>query len=89
MRAKARLAQFCAASGLRSSATQSFEGDTLQAIDRLRAAGLEQVIVVELTLPEFPMIDVVKVIVPGLESYKFDFYKPGRRALAFVNGGQP
>lgn len=72
-----------------SEATDSFDGDTLLALDKLEHAGLDQVIVVDLGRADFPMINVVKVIVPGLEGYKFDFYEPGRRALAFARGARP
>jgi hypothetical protein len=27
---------------------------------------------------------VVRIIGPGLEGYKFDYYSPGQRALAFL-----
>ncbi len=73
----------------RSEATDSFEGDTLLALEKLERAGLEQVVVVDLAREDFPMINVVKVIVPGLEGYMFDFYQPGRRARAFAEGAKP
>jgi len=38
--------------------------------------------VVDLSKPDLP-ISVVKVVVPGLEGYMFDFYTPGRRAIAW------
>jgi ribosomal protein S12 methylthiotransferase accessory factor len=66
-----------------SAATPTFEGDTVRALCSLRQAGLPQAIVVDLSRPDFP-INVVKVIVPGLEGYLFDFYAPGSRARAFV-----
>jgi ribosomal protein S12 methylthiotransferase accessory factor len=66
-----------------SEARDSFEGDTLLALRKLQSAGLDQVIVVDLSRPDFP-INVVKVVVPGLEGYMFDFYTPGRRAKAFA-----
>jgi len=68
-----------------SEATPTFEGDTNLALEKLKAVGLKQVIVVDLSCPGLP-IHVVKVIVPGLEGYMFDFYEPGRRARAFVRG---
>ena len=64
-----------------SGATDSFGADINAVIDRLRAAGLEQVIVCDLTHPDVG-VPVVRVIVPGLEGYIFDFYQPGPRALA-------
>lgn len=66
-----------------SEATPTFEADTQMAIEKLRQAGLKQAIVVDITLPDLP-IKVVKVVVPGLEGYMFDFYEPGHRAQAFL-----
>lgn len=59
----------------------TFDDDLRWELTRLRAAGLEHVIVVDLSLPEFPA-SVVRVVVPGLEgpSHSPD-YTPGRRAL--------
>ena len=68
-----------------SEATPSFEGDTHLALRKLRDAGLEQAIVVDLSRPDFP-ISVVKVIVPRLEGYLFDFLEPGPRAKSFFAG---
>ncbi|WP_437587685.1 YcaO-like family protein [Sorangium sp. So ce1000] len=70
-----------------SEATPTFEGDTQAALGKLKAAGLRRAIVVDLSMPEIP-IKVVKVIVPGLEGYMFDFYEPGRRANAFLDRSQ-
>ena len=68
-----------------SAATDSFEGDIALVLARLDAAGLDQAIVVDLGLADFGL-DVVRVIVPGLEGHaKFSFWTPGergRRALA-------
>jgi len=66
-----------------SEATPTFEGDTHLALEKLKSAGLSQVVVLDLSRPGLP-VHVVKVIVPGLEGYMFDFYEPGRRARAFV-----
>jgi ribosomal protein S12 methylthiotransferase accessory factor len=50
-------------------------------VDRLRAAGLDQVLVVDLTRPEW-QLPVVRVIVPGLELHvEGHQHLPGRRAL--------
>jgi ribosomal protein S12 methylthiotransferase accessory factor len=65
-----------------SEATATFEGDTHAALHKLERAGLRQAIVVDLSRPGLP-IHVVKVVVPGLEGYMFDFYTPGRRAIAW------
>jgi YcaO-like protein with predicted kinase domain len=66
-----------------SSATPTFEGDIHVILERLRAAGLTQALVYDLTLPGFD-VSAVRVIVPGLEGYLFSSYAPGRRALAFL-----
>ena len=64
-----------------SGSTDSFDADILVVLERLRAAGLESVVVVDLTHPDVG-IPVVRVIVPGLEGYVFDHYRPGPRAVA-------
>ncbi|HZN15846.1 MAG TPA: YcaO-like family protein [Acidimicrobiales bacterium] len=69
-----------------STATPTFEGDTHTAIGHLAALGL-RTIVVDLSREEFP-ISVVKVFVPGLEGYMFDFYEPGRRARQFLDASE-
>jgi ribosomal protein S12 methylthiotransferase accessory factor len=48
-------------------------------LDRVRAAGLPRVIVVDLSVPDLPF-HVVRVIVPGMETYALDQGKLGRRA---------
>lgn len=63
------------------AATASFDADINTVIERLLAAGLESVIVVDLSREDMG-IPVVRVIVPGLEGYVFDFYRPGPRAVA-------
>jgi len=70
-----------------SEATATFEGDTHIALQKLQRAGLRQAIVVDLSRPGLP-VNVVKVIVPGLEGYMFDFYTPGRRAQAYTQRRQ-
>ncbi|WP_437673165.1 YcaO-like family protein [Sorangium sp. So ce131] len=61
------------------------DGDTLDddvawELDRLRAAGIHQVIAVDLTRPELG-IPVVRMVVPGLEPlYDIPGYVPGARA---------
>ena len=68
---------------LPSAASDSFEEDVATILDRLRAAGIDQALVVDLTDPNID-IPVVRVLVPGLEGYMFDQYTPGPRALAWV-----
>ena len=62
-----------------SAATSSFGQDVTTVIERLLAAGLDSAIVVDLTDPDL-QIPVVRVVVPGLEGYMFDHYRPGPRA---------
>lgn len=67
-----------------SEATDSFEGDTALLLEKLSAAGLEQVVLVDLTHEEVG-IPVVRVVVPGLEGYpSHQHYMPGRRARVFA-----
>jgi ribosomal protein S12 methylthiotransferase accessory factor len=56
-----------------------FEGDLRMIVDRLRAAGLDSVVVVDLTRDDVG-IPVVKVVVPGLEPPRQPLYRPGARA---------
>jgi YcaO-like protein with predicted kinase domain len=59
---------------------ESFDEDVAWALERLRAAGLRQVVVVELTKRELG-IPVVRVIIPGLEPlHDIPGYSPGARA---------
>jgi YcaO-like protein with predicted kinase domain len=69
---------------LYSQATPTFEGDVTLLVEKLRTAGLEHVIVFDLTHEEIG-IPVARVIVPGLEGcVLLQNYAPGRRARAFV-----
>ena len=69
----------------------TFESDTVYAdvawaLERLRAVGVDQVVVVDLTLEQF-QIPVVRVVIPGLEGvYKGSHsdYAPGPRARAVM-----
>ena len=65
--------------GTRSDADLAWE------LERLRAAGIEQVVVVDLTRPEL-RIPVVKVVIPGLEGLITGGYVPGLRARARMKG---
>ena len=67
----------------RSEATATFEGDVHAVLTRLAGIGLDQVIVFDLSRPEFPL-HVVKVVVPGLESPLLPFASIGARARAFA-----
>ncbi len=57
-----------------------FEADIAWVLSRLRRAGLGEVVVVDLTRPEFG-VPVVRVVVPGLEIlHDMPGYSPGQRA---------
>jgi ribosomal protein S12 methylthiotransferase accessory factor len=63
-----------------SWAGDTFEDDVAWELEKLRAAGIERAIVVDLTKPEF-RVPVVRVVIPGLEfASSHDTYHPGRRA---------
>jgi ribosomal protein S12 methylthiotransferase accessory factor len=58
---------------------QSFDEDIAWELERLKAVGLDQVVVVDLTRPEFN-IPVVRVVIPGLEPlHEVPGYTPGVR----------
>lgn len=68
---------------LEFAAMPSFDSDDFltdinRVLDRLAAAGLSRVVVVDLTRPEIG-IPVVRVVVPGLEIYAVDQDRIGRR----------
>lgn len=59
----------------------SLEEDLAWILERLQAVGLTSAVCVDLTKPEFG-IPVVRVVVPGLETYHHvEGYSPGSRAL--------
>jgi ribosomal protein S12 methylthiotransferase accessory factor len=71
-----------------SLATSTFEGDVGVLCAALRGAGIESVVVVDLTRPEIG-VPVVKVVVPGLEGHSGgQFYSPGARARSRARGGE-
>ena len=60
--------------------SETFEEDVALILRRLSEAGLDQAMAVDLTRPDFG-IPVVRVVVPGLETYHHvQGYVPGRRA---------
>jgi YcaO-like protein with predicted kinase domain len=69
----------------------TFEGDTLDEdveweLERLRSAGIDRVVTIDLTRPEFNL-PVVRVVIPGLEaSALHPGYTPGSRARAMLKG---
>ncbi len=61
---------------------KTFDDDLRWLLNRLVAAGIEQVIAVDLLRPEFG-IPVFRVVIPGLEDgYDTEGYVPGVRAMA-------
>lgn len=85
-RARARLM----GNGVRSfdavptSSNETLEEDLSVLLGLLRRAGIEQAIVVDLSKPEFG-VPVVRVVVPGLETYHHvEGYVPGERARRVV-----
>jgi len=74
------------AENLSSLKTGSFEGDINLMKDKLKNVGIDQIIVIDLPLPDLAG-SVVKVIVPGLEGYHhYSAYQPGFRAESRMKG---
>jgi ribosomal protein S12 methylthiotransferase accessory factor len=68
-------------------ACETFDGDLAWELDRLRAAGLHEVIAVDLTRPELG-IPVARVVIPGLEPlHDIPGYVPGPRARRRLQEG--
>ncbi len=67
-----------------SESTDTFEGDINTCLEKLERVGVTQVLVYDLSEPEFGVY-VVRVIVPGLEGYMFDHYAPGKRAICLAS----
>lgn len=67
------------------TASETFDDDLRDLLDRLVSAGIERVVAVDLTVPETG-IDVVRVVVPGLEHLAFgaEEFVPGPRARKAV-----
>jgi ribosomal protein S12 methylthiotransferase accessory factor len=65
-----------------SRASDSFESDILDLLACVQQAGLPNVVVFDITPPDFPVY-IVRVLVPGLEGYMHHGYQPGPRALRF------
>jgi ribosomal protein S12 methylthiotransferase accessory factor len=66
-----------------SRATECFEGDIDHLLTCLRSAGLKHVIVADITPAGWP-IYVIRIVVPGLEGYMHEEYRPGRRAMDYL-----
>ena len=66
--------------------SETFEGDVAWVGERLRAVGLNEAVVVDLSKPELG-VPVVRVVVPGLEAlHELPGYTPGPRARAVLAG---
>ena len=61
----------------------TLEDDVERELECIRKAGIQRVVVVDLTKSEFGL-PVVRVIVPGLEPNVAPGYLPGRRARAVL-----
>lgn len=66
-----------------NASTGSILGDIAEIADRLARAGMPQILVKRHTEPHDP-VQVVRVIVPGLEGYRFEHYTPGPRARTVI-----
>ena len=67
----------------KSRAATTFEEDVHRLLANIRNAGLEHVVVFDLTPDGFP-VHVIRVVVPGMEGYMHHGYRPGPRASAFA-----
>ncbi len=63
--------------------TGSILGDVTLLVERLVSAGMPRVLVHRYTRPD-DLFQVVRVVVPGLEGYRFERYQPGPRGLAVL-----
>jgi ribosomal protein S12 methylthiotransferase accessory factor len=75
----------------RGTDTDTVDGDLADMLSRLRGAGIDSVIVADLTRADIG-IPTVKAVIPGLEYFSlFIGYVPGRRARARTaeKDGQP
>ncbi|GLV88214.1 methanogenesis marker 1 protein [Streptomyces lavendulae subsp. lavendulae] len=68
---------------LPSMGTTTFQGDVRLLMERVAAAGLRRIVVVDLSSPLYP-VSVVKVVVPGMEGYRMQSYAPMERATRFA-----
>jgi ribosomal protein S12 methylthiotransferase accessory factor len=75
-------------SALPSFDSDDFLDDITLAADRLRGAGLDRIVAVDLTRESIG-VPVVRVIVPGLEVYAMDQERAGRRCDAARRRGLP
>ena len=64
---------------------EALEEDVKQELECIRKAGVQRVVMVDLSKPEFGLA-VVRVIVPGLEPILEHGYLPGRRGRVMLKG---
>ncbi len=62
--------------------TRSFHGDIAVLVELLQRAGFDRVLVADLQADAFE-VAVARVLVPGLEPYRFSWMRVGRRARTF------
>ena len=74
--------QFVSVSDIPNRATNSFHGDIAVMVDLLAQAGFERVLVRELNGAPFKS-SVARVMIPGLETYQFQWVAAGERARDF------
>jgi ribosomal protein S12 methylthiotransferase accessory factor len=77
-----RGARIVSVADIPNRATASFHGDIAVMIEMLQRAGFDRVLARELDASEFE-VSVVRVIVPGLEPYRFPWVAVGERARNF------
>jgi ribosomal protein S12 methylthiotransferase accessory factor YcaO len=65
-------------------ATGSFHGDVAVILDGLTRAGFETVLARELEMGRSFEVAVVRVVVPGLEPYRFPWFGVTDRARSFI-----
>jgi ribosomal protein S12 methylthiotransferase accessory factor len=78
-------ARLVSATDIPNRATTSFDGDIAVMLELLERAGFEHVLVRELDGSTFES-SVVRVLVPGLEPYRFQWVAAGERAIRFDPG---
>lgn len=71
---------YISADEIQSCETDDFKTDIELMIEKLKAVGLERVIVFDLTDPEIN-VPVVRVVVPGLECFTIDNERRGERCI--------
>ncbi|MES2274316.1 MAG: YcaO-like family protein [Chlamydiota bacterium] len=71
-------------SAVHSESTATLEGDTHILIDKLKKVGIDQILVFDLSHPEFDL-SVVRVLIPGLQTHYSFFSHVGERARKFAD----